>query len=112
MQNGNANLAVRVDIRVPHFRFEYHRRWIIRVIVGELKLSFEVAAFIQCVLGPLEDNVPDKEIVIFLESNGRRDVVPLLTILKLLRQHLHRIIPVVACRITIHHFELNLIIFI
>ena len=47
MQNGNADLAVGVDIGVPHFGFEYHGRRIIRVIVGELKLSFEVTTLVQ-----------------------------------------------------------------
>jgi len=103
VQNRNADLAVLVDIGMPHFGFEYHGWWIIWIIIWELKLCLEVTAFVECLLRSLENDIPDKHIVIILKSNRCRNIVSVLAILQLLCKHLHCVVPVVALEI-IHYF--------
>ena len=107
MQNRNAHLAVRIDVWVPHFGFEDHLRWVVRVIVWELQLCLEVASFVESILRTLEDNVPEKEVVIILKSDGSRDVIPVLAVLQLLGKHLHRIVFVIvtSTKLAIHFIQ-------
>ena len=106
MQNRNANLAVRVYIRVPHFSLEYHLRRIIWIVLWEFELCLEVSAFVERVFGSLKYNIPDEQVVIILKANGSRDIVPVLAIFELLGEHLHCIVPVICRRarwVRVHH---------
>eukprot|EP00578_Thalassiosira_sp_NH16_P014270 CAMPEP_0181110780 /NCGR_PEP_ID=MMETSP1071-20121207/18905_1 /TAXON_ID=35127 /ORGANISM="Thalassiosira sp., Strain NH16" /LENGTH=165 /DNA_ID=CAMNT_0023194591 /DNA_START=297 /DNA_END=794 /DNA_ORIENTATION=+ len=58
VQNGDANLAVLVDVRMPHFRLEGHFGRFIREVFGEDKAGLEEAALEEGAVGTHDEDFP------------------------------------------------------
>eukprot|EP00355_Strombidium_rassoulzadegani_P010007 CAMPEP_0168615806 /NCGR_PEP_ID=MMETSP0449_2-20121227/4695_1 /TAXON_ID=1082188 /ORGANISM="Strombidium rassoulzadegani, Strain ras09" /LENGTH=141 /DNA_ID=CAMNT_0008656559 /DNA_START=717 /DNA_END=1142 /DNA_ORIENTATION=+ len=60
VKNGDADLAILVDVRVPHLRLERHHGRVVGEVVGELQLRLEETSLVERVLRPLEYYVPQE----------------------------------------------------
>ena len=85
-----------MNIWMPHFGSKGHRWWIIRVILRELQLSFEITTFVKRVFRTLEHNVPQKEVVVIFKTYRGIEVVRLLNIYKLKIRNKY-IVPLIVC---------------
>ena len=106
MQYRYTDLAIGVDVRVPHFTYECHYWWIIGVVVWELELRLEVATLVQRVLGALKYDVPAEQIVLIGETDGRAKVVILLHVSQLLAENVHCVHLIVGLHIDLLSCEL------
>ena len=64
MEDGNANLAVGVDVGVEHRRCESHDRRGVGEVVREIKNSLEEAALIHGVGWTDDEHVPLEDVVV------------------------------------------------
>lgn len=63
VQDGDADEAGRVDVRMPHLPQEPHRGRVQRVVLGELQLGREDAALKGRAVGPLDQGFPEEDVV-------------------------------------------------
>ena len=92
MQDRDADLAIGIDVRVPHFALELHYWRTIRVVIGELESCLEVATFIEGLVRAFENNVPQEEIIVVLKADACTELIVLLDISQLLGEYVHRVL--------------------
>ena len=64
MEDGDADLAILVDVGVPHFRFEFHGGGEVGKFGGERQPSLEEAALVQRAVGTHYHDLPVVNIAI------------------------------------------------
>ena len=58
VKDGDANLPVFVNIRMPHFRLEGHRGRLIRKVFREDESGLEEAALVESAIGAHDEDFP------------------------------------------------------
>jgi hypothetical protein len=70
VEDGDANLPVLVNIRMPHFRLKGHRGRLIGKIFGEDQSGLEEAALVEGAVGAHDEDFPIVDVAFVSEPHG------------------------------------------
>ena len=92
VEDGDAHLAVSVDVGVPELGGEPEGGWVVRVVAREGHVRLEDAALVRRVCRPHDHHLPDKRVGFVLEARRKALDGVLPEVLELLREEQHRVV--------------------